>query len=47
VALLPWHHRDPFDRMLVTQARAEHVILLTADERVLAYADFVPLPGDA
>jgi PIN domain nuclease of toxin-antitoxin system len=43
VALLPWHHRDPFDRMLVAQARAEHLILLTADERVPAYGDFVRL----
>src|SRR4051812_25916675 len=23
VASLPWRHRDPFDRMLVAQARAE------------------------
>ncbi|CAN5703674.1 type II toxin-antitoxin system VapC family toxin [soil metagenome] len=31
VARLPRHHRDPFDRMLVAQARAEGLPLLTAD----------------
>ncbi len=43
VALLPWHHRDPFDRMLVAQARVENLILLTADDVVTAYGDFVRL----
>jgi len=43
VALLPWHHRDPFDRMLVAQAQVENLILLTADDRVTAYGDFVTL----
>jgi len=43
VALLPWHHRDPFDRMLVAQARAENLILLTANSAVTAYGDFVRL----
>ena len=43
VALLPWHHRDPFDRMLVAQAGAENLILLTADDQVTAYGDFVRL----
>jgi PIN domain nuclease of toxin-antitoxin system len=28
---LPNHHRDPFDRMLIAQARIEQMILLTAD----------------
>lgn len=37
VALLPWHHRDPFDRMLVAQARAEKLELLTADRLLSAY----------
>ena len=31
VASLPWRHRDPFDRMLVAQARCENLLLLTAD----------------
>jgi PIN domain nuclease of toxin-antitoxin system len=34
---LPWHHRDPFDRLLVAQAAAEPMRLLTADEQLLAY----------
>lgn len=28
---LPLHHRDPFDRLLVAQARAEHLALVTGD----------------
>lgn len=28
---LPWHHRDPFDRILVAQARTERLTLLTRD----------------
>ncbi len=31
VAVLPLHHRDPFDRMLVAQAIAEQVPILSAD----------------
>lgn len=34
---LPLVHRDPFDRILLAQAMAEGMLLLTADERVLAY----------
>jgi PIN domain nuclease of toxin-antitoxin system len=43
VALLSWHRRDPFDRMLVAQARAESLVLLAADARLGAYGDFVLL----
>ncbi len=43
VAFLPWRHRDPFDRMLVAQAKAEGLILLTADDLVTGYGDFVRL----
>jgi PIN domain nuclease of toxin-antitoxin system len=28
---LPPHHRDPFDRMLIAQARSESFVLLTSD----------------
>jgi PIN domain nuclease of toxin-antitoxin system len=28
---LPWHHRDPFDRLLVAQARTERMPLVTRD----------------
>ncbi|WP_424968827.1 type II toxin-antitoxin system VapC family toxin [Dinoroseobacter sp. S375] len=34
---LPTLHGDPFDRMLVLQATAEGMILLTADKQVAAY----------
>jgi PIN domain nuclease of toxin-antitoxin system len=37
VAHLPMHHRDPFDRLLVSQARAETLTLLSADGRFAAY----------
>jgi PIN domain nuclease of toxin-antitoxin system len=36
-ALLPLHHRDPFDRMLVAQALMEDLILVTADRLLLRY----------
>lgn len=36
-AHLPFHHRDPFDRMLIAQAQSDSLILLTADERLAAY----------
>jgi PIN domain nuclease of toxin-antitoxin system len=31
VASLPWHHRDPFDRMLAAQALEEQVALVARD----------------
>ena len=34
---LPMLHKDPFDRMLVSQASTEGLTLLTADEKVSAY----------
>ena len=42
---LPDVHRDPFDRLLVAQAVAEGAVLLTADERLVAYGDVVRLVG--
>jgi PIN domain nuclease of toxin-antitoxin system len=38
VADLPPHHKDPFDRMLVAQARVETVTLVTSDALVARYA---------
>lgn len=35
---LPWHHRDPFDRMLIAQAMAEGLTLASVDHHVRAYA---------
>jgi PIN domain nuclease of toxin-antitoxin system len=37
VSKLPLHHRDPFDRMLIAQARCEDLTLLTADPAIAAY----------
>ncbi len=37
VANLPLHHRDPFDRMLIGQARSEEATLLTADRVFVRY----------
>jgi PIN domain nuclease of toxin-antitoxin system len=34
---LPAHHRDPFDRMLIAQARSEGMVLLTADKVFVKY----------
>jgi PIN domain nuclease of toxin-antitoxin system len=42
---LPWIHRDPFDRMLVAQAQAEGLVLLTADPRMAGYGAAVQLVG--
>jgi PIN domain nuclease of toxin-antitoxin system len=38
---LPLHHRDPFDRMIVAQARCNDFTVVTRDERIAAYG--VPL----
>jgi PIN domain nuclease of toxin-antitoxin system len=40
---LPDHHRDPFDRLLVAQAIAEPMLLLTADGTVALYGAHVEL----
>lgn len=37
VAELPFHHRDPFDRLLVAQALEEQLALVTADRDLAAY----------
>ena len=34
---LPRLHADPFDRMLIAQARVEGLTLITADKRFTAY----------
>ena len=34
---LPWHHRDPFDRLLVAQAVLEGHALVTADDTLRSY----------
>lgn len=41
---LPVLHRDPFDRMLVCQAKAEDLILVTRDRQLAEY-DIAVLPA--
>jgi PIN domain nuclease of toxin-antitoxin system len=36
-AQLPMHHRDPFDRIIVAQARGEGLTLITSDRRLANY----------
>ena len=44
VALLDDHHRDPFDRLLVAQARVDRLVLVTGDAAIRAYDGFKHLP---
>ncbi len=34
---LPWHHRDPFDRIMIAQAKVEGLTLVTSDRFVAKY----------
>jgi len=43
VETLPPHHSDPFDRLLVAQAIAKPMRLLTHDETIALYSDTVIL----
>ncbi len=43
VARLPPLHRDPFDRLLIAQAIAEPLKLLTADSQLEPYSELVVL----
>jgi PIN domain nuclease of toxin-antitoxin system len=40
---LPSHHSDPFDRMLIAQAKINGLVLLSVDRKMLPYG--VPLLG--
>jgi PIN domain nuclease of toxin-antitoxin system len=43
VASLPDRHRDPFDRMLIAQALAERLTIVTRDRNFAAYGvDIIP-----
>jgi len=37
VSSLPQRHRDPFDRMLIAQAKTENLVLITRDRAITAY----------
>jgi PIN domain nuclease of toxin-antitoxin system len=41
VAAMPWHHRDPFDRILIAQAQSLPAYLLTRDALLRHYSDLV------
>jgi PIN domain nuclease of toxin-antitoxin system len=35
---LPWHHRDPFDRLLIAQSRVERLTIVTDDRMIRRYS---------
>jgi PIN domain nuclease of toxin-antitoxin system len=37
VASLPFHHRDPFDRLIISQALEENIPILSSDEAFDSY----------
>ena len=37
LAALPFHHRDPFDRMLVVQSQVNDLTLVTDDSKLADY----------
>lgn len=37
IATLPQHHRDPFDRMIIAQAKVEALTIVTADRVFASY----------
>ena len=41
IAKLPDIHGDPFDRMLITQARSDGLVLISHDDTVIAYGESV------
>lgn len=43
LSILPFHHRDPFDRLLIAQAQVENLPMMTADSRLKVYGvEIVP-----
>ena len=45
VATMPLHHRDPFDRLLIAQARAADLVFYTMDRKLRLYgAPVTPVP---
>jgi len=34
---LPWHHKDPFDRILISQALSENLTIITSDKTFSKY----------
>lgn len=44
-ASLPRHHADPFDRLLIAQARSEDLVLVSHDKNIRKYDVGVVDPG--
>ena len=40
---LPWHHKDPFDRLLIAQAQQEQIQLQSCDQSLSQYGACVTL----
>jgi PIN domain nuclease of toxin-antitoxin system len=38
VSALPFHHRDPFDRIIIAQAQVENLPIMTADMEFAKYS---------
>lgn len=43
LASLPWHHRDPFDRLLIAQTLEEGLRFVTTDRLLTRYSTLVEL----
>ena len=43
VQTMPWHHKDPFDRLLIAQAQQEQIQLLSCDQSLSQYGACVTL----
>ena len=41
ISNMSWHHRDPFDRLLIAQAQFLPAYLLTSDSLLAQYSDLV------
>ena len=41
IAALPDIHKDPFDRMLITQARSDGLYLVSHDKKVIEYGESI------
>jgi len=37
VSELPLYHKDPFDRILISQAQVENLVFITSDEKIWKY----------
>jgi PIN domain nuclease of toxin-antitoxin system len=43
IASMAWHHRDPFDRLLIAQTLSLPAYLLTSDSMLVQYTELVQL----